>query len=82
MADRTVNVKLLADIDGYLRNIAVAHNQPELESTVRELLDREIEHAAAGRGGHVRIQMNGLADRSMVGSSPSMRRASSSTRSR
>ena len=26
--------------DGYLRNIAVAHNQPELESTVRELMDR------------------------------------------
>lgn len=26
--------------DGYLRHIAVAHNQPELEDTVRELLDR------------------------------------------
>jgi serine phosphatase RsbU (regulator of sigma subunit) len=26
--------------DGYLRHIAVAHNQPELEGTVRELLER------------------------------------------
>ena len=26
--------------DGYLRNIAVAHNQPELEGTVRELMER------------------------------------------
>jgi GAF domain-containing protein len=26
--------------DGVLRNIAVAHNQPELESTVRELMER------------------------------------------
>jgi len=26
--------------DGYLRSIAVAHNQPELEGTVRELMDR------------------------------------------
>ncbi|GAB3243883.1 hypothetical protein GCM10027448_03260 [Nocardioides dilutus] len=26
--------------DGYLRNIAVAHNQPDLEDTVRELLER------------------------------------------
>jgi polyphosphate kinase len=33
----------------------------------RELLDREIEHAQSGRGGHVRIQMNGLADRRMIG---------------
>jgi polyphosphate kinase len=33
----------------------------------RELIDREIEHAQSGRGGHVRIQMNGLADRRMIG---------------
>jgi polyphosphate kinase len=32
-----------------------------------ELLNREVEHAEAGRGGHVRIQMNGLADRRMIG---------------
>jgi polyphosphate kinase len=31
------------------------------------LLEREVEHARAGRGGHVRIQMNGLADRRMIG---------------
>ena len=31
-----------------------------------DMLDREIEHARAGRGGHVRIQMNGLADRRMI----------------
>jgi polyphosphate kinase len=33
----------------------------------RELLDREIEHAQSGRGGRIRIQMNGLADRRMIG---------------
>ncbi len=33
----------------------------------REMLDREIEHAQSGRGGRVRIQMNGLADRRMIG---------------
>ncbi len=32
-----------------------------------ELLNREIEHAEAGRGGAVRLQMNGLADRRMIG---------------
>jgi polyphosphate kinase len=31
-----------------------------------ELIDREIEHARAGRGGHMRIQLNGLADRRMI----------------
>jgi len=31
-----------------------------------EMLDREIEHQKAGRGGYVRIQMNGLADRRMI----------------
>ena len=30
------------------------------------LIDREIEHAQAGRGGHIRIQLNGLADRRMI----------------
>ncbi|HEX2167102.1 MAG TPA: polyphosphate kinase 1, partial [Longimicrobiales bacterium] len=30
------------------------------------LIDREIEHAKAGRGGRIRIQMNGLADRPMI----------------
>src|SRR5690606_2926365 len=30
------------------------------------LIDREIEHAQAGRGGRIRIQMNGLADRRMI----------------
>ncbi|HEX6135593.1 MAG TPA: polyphosphate kinase 1 [Longimicrobiales bacterium] len=30
------------------------------------LIDREIEHARAGRGGRIRIQMNGLADRRMI----------------
>ncbi|MEO5510156.1 MAG: RNA degradosome polyphosphate kinase, partial [Longimicrobiales bacterium] len=33
----------------------------------RELIDREIEHAQNGRGGYIRIQMNGLADRRMIG---------------
>ena len=33
----------------------------------REMLDREIDHALHGRGGHIRIQMNGLADRRMIG---------------
>ena len=32
-----------------------------------ELLDREVEHARAGRKASVRIQMNGLADRRMIG---------------
>ena len=32
-----------------------------------ELLDREVEHAKAGRKGLVRVQMNGLADRRMIG---------------
>ena len=32
-----------------------------------ELLDREVEHAKAGRKAFVRIQMNGLADRRMIG---------------
>jgi polyphosphate kinase len=32
-----------------------------------ELLDREVEHAKAGRKASVRIQMNGLADRRMIG---------------
>lgn len=31
-----------------------------------EMVEREIEHARAGRGGHIRIQMNGLADRRMI----------------
>jgi polyphosphate kinase len=30
------------------------------------LVDREIEHARAGRGGRIRAQMNGLADRRMI----------------
>ncbi|HEX6308673.1 MAG TPA: polyphosphate kinase 1 [Longimicrobiales bacterium] len=30
------------------------------------LIDREIEHAQAGRGGRIRIQLNGLADRKMI----------------
>jgi polyphosphate kinase len=30
------------------------------------LIDREIEHARADRGGRIRIQMNGLADRRMI----------------
>jgi polyphosphate kinase len=38
-----------------------------MRARFRELLDREIEHARAGRGGHIRIQMNGLADRRMIG---------------
>lgn len=32
-----------------------------------ELLDREVEHAKAGRSAAVRLQMNGLADRRMIG---------------
>ncbi len=32
-----------------------------------ELIDREIEHARAGRKGYIRLQMNGLADRRMIG---------------
>src|SRR6185369_3355104 len=31
-----------------------------------ELIEREIKHAAAGKNGHIRIQMNGLADRRMI----------------
>lgn len=31
-----------------------------------ELIEREIEHARAGRGGHIRAQMNGLSDRRIV----------------
>lgn len=31
-----------------------------------ELIEREIEHAKAGRGGFMRIQLNGLADRRMI----------------
>lgn len=31
-----------------------------------ELVDREAEHARAGRGGHLRIKINGLADREMI----------------
>ncbi|MGQ0813633.1 MAG: polyphosphate kinase 1 [Gemmatimonadota bacterium] len=31
-----------------------------------ELIDREIEHARAGRGGLMRLQFNGLADRRMI----------------
>jgi len=31
-----------------------------------ELIDREAEHARAGRGGHIRAQMNGLSDRRIV----------------
>jgi polyphosphate kinase len=31
-----------------------------------ELVDREIAHARAGRGGYMRLQMNGLADRRMI----------------
>lgn len=31
-----------------------------------ELVDREAEHARAGRGGHLRVKINGLADREMV----------------
>jgi polyphosphate kinase len=38
-----------------------------MRSRFLELLDREIEHAKAGRRGFVRIQMNGLADRRMIG---------------
>lgn len=30
------------------------------------LVEREIEHAKAGRGGHIRLQLNGLADRRMI----------------
>ena len=30
------------------------------------MIDREIDHAHAGRGGRIRIQMNGLADRRMI----------------
>jgi polyphosphate kinase len=30
------------------------------------MIEREIEHAQAGRGGRIRIQMNGLADRPMI----------------
>ncbi|HEY0809785.1 MAG TPA: polyphosphate kinase 1, partial [Longimicrobiales bacterium] len=32
-----------------------------------ELINREVEHAQAGRGGFVRVQMNGLADRRLIG---------------
>jgi polyphosphate kinase len=38
-----------------------------MRSRFLELLDREVEHAKAGRGGFVRVQMNGLADRRMIG---------------
>ncbi|HEY8468991.1 MAG TPA: polyphosphate kinase 1 [Longimicrobiales bacterium] len=31
-----------------------------------ELIEREAEHARAGRGGHIRAQMNGLSDRRIV----------------
>ena len=31
-----------------------------------ELIEREIKHAASGKPGHIRIQMNGLADRRMI----------------
>jgi polyphosphate kinase len=37
-----------------------------MRSRFLELLDREVQHAEAGRGGHVRLQMNGLADRRMI----------------
>ncbi len=38
-----------------------------MRSRFLELLDREVEHAKAGRKGFVRIQLNGLADRRMIG---------------
>ena len=38
-----------------------------MRSRFLELLEREIQHAKAGRGGYVRVQMNGLADRRMIG---------------
>ncbi|HEX7239913.1 MAG TPA: polyphosphate kinase 1, partial [Longimicrobiaceae bacterium] len=37
-----------------------------MRSRFLELLERETEHARAGRGGHVRIKINGLADREMI----------------
>ena len=32
-----------------------------------EMIEREIEHVRAGRGGHIRIQLNGLSDRRLIG---------------
>ncbi len=37
-----------------------------MRSRFLELLDREVEHAKAGRQAQVRVQMNGLADRRMI----------------
>jgi polyphosphate kinase len=37
-----------------------------MRSRFLALIEREIEHARAGRGGRIRVQMNGLADRRMI----------------
>lgn len=44
--------------DGYLRNIAVAHNQPDLEGTVRELMDR-YPAAPSDQGGSYEVLRTG-----------------------
>jgi serine phosphatase RsbU (regulator of sigma subunit) len=44
--------------DGYLRNIAVAHNQPDLEVTVRELMDR-YPAAPSDQGGSYEVLRTG-----------------------
>lgn len=38
-----------------------------MRSRFLSLIEREIQHAHAGRGGRIRLQMNGLADRRLIG---------------
>jgi polyphosphate kinase len=47
----------------YRRLLAAPHN---MRRRFVEMIDREAEHARAGRGGSIRAKMNGLADREVI----------------
>ncbi|HUF49290.1 MAG TPA: polyphosphate kinase 1 [Longimicrobiales bacterium] len=72
----TTNPDLTQEVNGVFNLLTGYSNSSEFQHllvspfTMRarfiELIDREIEHARAGRGGRIRIQLNGLADKRMI----------------